>query len=102
MRLGKTDRRDYIVSPPKHNRDLMVVKIIKKAEKFSEKKLRASLKRVHAMPKATKAAVEAVKKRLHSGIKTMTTTDIKKTVAGVLRKLDPRALKSYIRFHKKK
>ena len=80
----------------------MVVKIIKNAEKFSEKKLRASLKRVHAVPKATKAAVDAVKKRIHSGIKTMTSTDIRKIVVGVLRKLDPRALNRYLGFHKKK
>jgi transcriptional regulator NrdR family protein len=82
-------------------RDRMVVKIIKKAEKFSEKKLRASLKKVRAVPRATKAAVEAVKKRMR-GIKSMTTADIKKIVSGVLRKLDPRALKRYASFHKRK
>jgi transcriptional regulator NrdR family protein len=80
----------------------MVVKIIKKAEKFSEKKLRASLKRVRAVPKATKAAISAVRKRIRSGIKTMTTTDIRVIVVGALRKLDPRALKRYLGFHKKR
>lgn len=78
----------------------MPVRIIKKAEKFSEKKLRTSLKLVHAMPKATKAAVTAVKKKVRSGIRTMTTADIRKIVAANLRKLDPRALKKYLSFHK--
>ena len=79
----------------------VVVKIIKKAEKFSEKKLRASLRMAHAVPKATQAAVGAVKKKVRSGIKTMSTADIRGIVVSVLRKLDPRALKRYARFHKK-
>ena len=75
------------------------MKIIKKAQEFSEKKLKSSLKKVHAVPKAVKAAVSTVKKRLHKG---MTTEEIKKTVSGVLRKLDPRAWKKYVSFGKKK
>jgi hypothetical protein len=77
----------------------MPIRIIKKAENFSEKKLRASLKRIHAMPKATIAAIGAVKKRLHNN---MTTLDIRKTVTGVLKKLDPKALKKYLSSKKKK
>ncbi len=80
----------------------MVAKIIKKVEKFSEKKLRASLKKVHAVPKATKVAVDAVKKKVGSGVKAVETADIRKIVSGVLKKLDPKALKKYLSFHKKK
>jgi len=76
----------------------MPIRIIKKAENFSEKKLRASLKRIHAMPKATAAAVGAVKKKLHNN---MTTLDIRKTVTGVLKMLDPKAMKRYLAFKKK-
>ncbi len=78
----------------------MPAKILKKAEKFSEKKLRGSLKRVKAVPKATKAAVEAVKKRVGT-VESLTTAEIRKIVSGVLRKLDPRALKKYLSFKKK-
>ncbi len=80
----------------------MPAKILKRAEKFSEKKLRGSLKRVKAVPKATKAAVDAVRKKVNSGVKELSSVDIRKTVAGVLRKLDPRALKKYMSFKKKR
>ncbi len=79
----------------------MPAKITKKPQNFSEKKLRTSLKKVRAAPKATNAAVAAVKKKVNSGIKALSTVDIRKTVAGVLKKLDPRALKKYMSFKKK-
>lgn len=78
----------------------MTAKIVKKAEKFSEKKLRASLRKVKALPKATKAAVEAVRKKV-SGVKSVTSADIRRTVAAVLKKLDPHAHKKYTAFKKK-
>ncbi len=78
----------------------MPAKILKKAERFSEKKLRASLKKVRAVPKATKAAVEAVKMKVGKA-ETLTTAEIKRIVSGVLRRLDPRALKKYVSFKKK-
>ena len=80
----------------------MVAKILKKAERFSEKKLRGSLKKVKALPKATKAAVDSVKKKVNSGVKELSTADIRKSVVSVLRKLDPRALKRYASFKKKR
>ncbi|MEW6036137.1 MAG: hypothetical protein AB1529_05980 [Candidatus Micrarchaeota archaeon] len=76
-------------------------KILKKAQAFSEKKLRASLKRAHAVPKAAKASVVAVKDRLHKGL-IKSTSDVRRTVGNVLKKLDPRALKSYMKFRKKR
>jgi len=76
----------------------MPFRIIKKAEKFSEKKLRGSLKHVKASPKAIKAAVSAVKKKLHDN---MTTNEIRKIISGVLKKFDPRALKKYVKFRRK-
>ena len=75
------------------------IKIRKKEEVFSEKKLRASLKKAGAIPKAIKAAIEAVKKRLKKG---MSTADIRRIVNNVLKKLDPKALKKYTLFKKKK
>jgi transcriptional regulator NrdR family protein len=80
-------------------REHMAIKIIKKTENFSEQKLRASLKRVGAIPKATKEAVAAVRKKLRNG---MSTLDIRKIVTAVLKKHDKRAHKKYLSFHKKK
>jgi hypothetical protein len=79
----------------------MVWKIIKKTQNFSEKKLRASLKKAHAVPKAVAGAVVAVKNKLHNGT-IKTSADIRRTVAGVLKRLDPRALKKYMGFQGKK
>jgi 2-phosphoglycerate kinase len=76
------------------------MKIMKRAQEFSEKKLRASLKKAGAVPKAAKAAVDAVRAKIRK--RTLkTTADIRRTVAGVLRKLDPRAHKRYMHPRKK-
>jgi uncharacterized protein YpuA (DUF1002 family) len=76
------------------------MKILKKAQEFSEKKLRWSLKKAGAVPKAMASAVGSVKTKLKKGA-IKTTSDIRRVAGSVLKKLDPRAWKKYMKFKKR-